>query len=367
MPGNIESLLAIAQEKAASDLHLNVDRTPVIRVDGKLQKLDNHPPLDNKEIHEILAGITSAEQMGKFLDNKELDFSYESEKTGRFRVNACYQKNAISLAFRLLMRVLSPLEVLGLPPIYGELALRPRGLILVTGPTGSGKSTSMAAMIHHINNNAERYIITIEDPIEYVHQDKKSVIIQRNVGEDTESFATALKHSLRHDPDVIVVGEMRDLTTISIALSAAETGHLVLGTLHTIDASETIDRVVEVFPAEQQAQVRLQLSQVLVAVLSQALVRRIGGGRIPALEIMLCSNPIKNLIREGQVHQLYSNIQIGQKEGMITLNQSLYNLVMKRIITLEEARTHCSNITQFEQLMQYKTLGTSRTPVGSVR
>jgi twitching motility protein PilT len=367
MSSQIESLLTVAQEKGASDLHLNADRTPVIRVDGKLQKLDSYSNLGDKEILEILEGITSPEQMKKFLANKELDFSYESEKTGRFRVNACYQKNSISLAFRLLMRVLSPLDVLGLPSIYGELALRPRGLILVTGPTGSGKSTSMAAMIHHINNYAERYIITIEDPIEYIHQDNKSVIIQRNVGEDTESFATALKHALRHDPDVIVVGEMRDLTTISIALSAAETGHLVFGTLHTIDATETVDRVVEVFPAEQQAQIRLQLSQVLLSVLSQTLVRRIGGGRIPALEIMFCNNPIKNLIREGQIHQLSSNIQIGQKEGMITLNQSLANLVMKKVISIEEAKTHCSNISQFEQLMQYITSGVSRTLVGTVR
>ncbi len=366
MPSKIESLLALAQEKSASDLHLNVDRHPVIRIDGKLQKLDNHPPMGAKEIHGILVSIVSPEQMDKFLTNKELDFSYESE-TGRFRVNACFQKNTISLAFRLLMRVLYPLQSLSLPSIYGELALRPRGLILVTGPTGSGKSTSMAAMINHINNHAERYIVTIEDPIEYIHKDNKSVIIQRNVGEDTESFATALKHTLRHDPDVIVVGEMRDLTTIAIALSAAETGHLVLGTLHTVDASETIDRVVEVFPGEQQAQIRLQLSQVLLAVLSQRLVPRIGGGRVPALEIMLCTNAIKNLIREGQVHQIYSNVQTGQKEGMITLNQSLLNLVIKKIITLEEAKAHCSNVSQFEQLMQYTALGTSRTPVGSVR
>jgi twitching motility protein PilT len=357
----------IAQEKSASDLHLNVDRQPVIRIDGKLQKLDNYPPMGAKEIHDILVSIVSPEQMNKFLNNRELDFSYENEKKGRFRVNACFQKNTISLAFRLLMGVLYPLQSLGLPSIYGELALRPRGLILVTGPTGSGKSTSMAAMINHINNHAERYIVTIEDPIEYIHKDNKSVIIQRNVGEDTESFATALKHTLRHDPDVIVVGEMRDLTTIAIALSAAETGHLVLGTLHTVDASETIDRVVEVFPGEQQAQIRLQLSQVLLAVLSQTLVPRIGGGRVPALEIMLCTNAIKNLIREGQVHQIYSNVQMGQKEGMITLNQSLLNLVGRKIITFEEAKAHCSNITQFEQLMQYMTTGTSRTLAGSMR
>jgi twitching motility protein PilT len=354
----IEDLLTIAREKTASDLHLNVDRPPVVRVDGKLQKLDDHPNVTDKEIHEALESITTQEQRNRFFASRELDFSYKNEKIGLFRVNACFQRNSISLAFRLLMGVLTPLEGLGLPNIYGQLAMRPRGLILVTGPTGSGKSTSMAAMINYINENAQRHIITIEDPIEYIHQDNKSLIIQRSVGDDTESFAAALKHTLRHDPDVIVVGEMRDLTTIAIALSAAETGHLVLGTLHTVDAIETIDRVVEVFPGDQQHQIRLQLSQVLLAVLSQTLTRRIGGGRVPALEIMVCSMAIKNLIREGQVHKLQGNIQMGQKEGMITLNQSLANLVISGIISLEDAKAQCSNLSQFEQLVEYARTGT---------
>ena len=233
----------------------------------------------------------------------------------------------------------------------------PRGLILVTGPTGSGKSTSMAAMINHINNEAERHIITIEDPIEYVHEDNKSVIIQRSVGEDTESFATALKHTLRHDPDVIVVGEMRDLATIAIAVTAAETGHLVFGTLHTIDAAETIDRVVEVYLMGQQIQIRLQLSQVLLAVLSQTLARRIGGGRVPACEIMVCNTAIKNLIREGQVHQLYNTIQLGQKEGMQTLNQSLANLVVQNIVSEEEAVKHCSHVERFKKMLNHGMQG----------
>ncbi len=348
MPDQIESLLTIAQEKSASDLHLNVNRPPIIRVDGKLQRLDTRPILEDKDIREILEDVASQEQINKFTKHQELDFSYDNQQLGRFRVNACIQQGSISLAFRLLMRVLSPLSNLGLPDIYGELSLKPRGLILVTGPTGSGKSTTMAAMIHHINNLEERHILTIEDPIEYVHKDNKSVIIQRNVGEDTESFATALKHALRHDPDVIVVGEMRDLTTIAIAVSAAETGHLVFGTLHTIDAGETIDRVVEVFPAGQQEQIKLQLSQVLVAVLSQTLVRRIGGGRVPACEIMICNSAIKHLIRDGQVHQLYSTMQLGQKDGMQTLNQSLATLVVKNIVSLEDAMNHSSNVAQFE-------------------
>jgi twitching motility protein PilT len=215
----------------------------------------------------------------------------------------------------------------------------------------------MAAMVNHINNLEERHIITIEDPIEYVHQDNKSVIIQRSVGEDTESFATALKHTLRHDPDIIVVGEMRDLTTIGIAISAAETGHLVFGTLHTINAGETIDRVVEVFPTGQQAQIRLQLSQVLVAVLSQTLVRRNEGGRIPACEIMICNTAIRHLIREGQIHQLYSNIQLGHKEGMQTLNQSLATLVSNNIVSREEAMRHCSDVEQLETALKHAKLG----------
>jgi twitching motility protein PilT len=215
-------------------------------------------------------------------------------------------------------------------------------------------------MINHINNHAERHIITIEDPIEYVHNDNNSVIIQRSVGEDTESFATALKHTLRHDPDVIVVGEMRDLGTIAIAITAAETGHLVFGTLHTIDAAETIDRVVEVFPTGQQAQIRLQLSQVLLAVLSQTLVKRVEGGRVPACEIMVCNTAIKNLIREGQIHQIYSNIQLGQKEGMQTLNQSLANLVAQNIVSQEEATKHCSNVDRFEQTLIHARQGTMR-------
>ena len=349
----IENMLRIAQEKTASDLHLNINRPPIIRIDGKLQKLNDYPKLEDKDIRSILDEVASPEQVDKFLKHHELDFSYDNPQIGRFRVNACLQKGSISLAFRLLMRVLSPLDSLGLSDVYTELSLRPRGLILVTGPTGSGKSTSMAAMINHINNTAERHIITIEDPIEYVHEDNKSIIIQRSVGEDTESFATALRQTLRHDPDVIVVGEMRDLATIAIAISAAETGHLVLGTLHTIDACETIDRVVEVFPSDQQAQIRLQLSQVLVGVLSQTLVRRIGGGRVPACEIMICNNAVKNLIREGQIHQLHSNIQLGQKEGMRTLNQSLATLVTQNIVSLEDAERHCSNVAQFKQSMKY--------------
>jgi twitching motility protein PilT len=275
------------------------------------------------------------------------------------------QKGSISLAFRLLMPVLSPLTALGLPHMCEELCLKHRGLILVTGPTGSGKSTTMAAMIDHINRTDERHIITIEDPIEYVHEDNRSVIIQRCVGEDTDSFSNALIHALRHDPDVIVVGEMRDLTTIAIAITAAETGHLVFGTLHTISASETIDRVVEVFPPGQQEQIRLQLSQVLVAVISQTLVPRVGEGRVPACEVMVCNNAIKNLIREGQVHQLYSTIQLGQQNGMQTMNQSLATFVANNTVSLEDATKHCSDEKRFQDLIKTTNIVIPRPLVGS--
>ena len=365
MPDRIEGLLKIAQEQSASDLHLNINRPPVVRIDGRLQKVDNQPNLSDTDIREILERITNEEQMERFLKQQELDFSYDNPNIGRFRVNACIQKGSISLAFRLLMRVLSPLTSLGLPYICEELGQRRRGLILVTGPTGSGKSTTMAAMIDHINRNEERHIITIEDPIEYVHEDNRSIIIQRCVGEDTDSFSAALTHALRHDPDVIVVGEMRDLTTIAIAITAAETGHLVLGTLHTIDASETIDRVVEVFPTGQQTQIRLQLSQVLVAVISQTLVRRIGGGRVPACEIMICNPAIKHLIREGQTHQIGNSMQLSQKDGMQSMNDSLASLVTNNIVSLDDAANHSNNTTKFKETMKYTNTARSRPLVES--
>jgi len=343
MGTQIISLLKTAQEMSASDLHLNIDRPPIVRIDGRLKRLEHYPDMEQSTLQEILEEVASPDQINKFYERRELDFSYENVEVGRCRVNACIQQGSISLAFRLLMLVLSPLEELGLPEIYGDLSLKPRGLILVTGPTGSGKSTSMAAMINYINNNQERYILTIEDPIEYVHKDNKSVIIQRNVGDDTESFNDALKHTLRHDPDVIVVGEMRDLITISTAISAAETGHLVFGTLHTIDAVETIDRIVDVFPAGQQEQIKLQLSQVLLAVLSQTLVPRIGGGRAPACEIMLCTTAVKHLIRDGQTHQLQNSMQLGRGEGMRTLNQSLSELVEANIVSIDDAIHHSND------------------------
>jgi twitching motility protein PilT len=349
---DIDKLLATAINKSASDLHLNVGSEPVFRIDGRLKKVDNMPPISEEETVGVLEHITTREQRERFYKDKELDFSYQIPEMGRHRVNALIQKGSISIAFRLLSAVLSPLESLGLPSIYGELSLRPRGLILVTGPTGSGKSTSLAAMIKHINEREEKHIITIEDPVEYVHENIKSIVLQRTVGEDTDSFAEALRRALRHDPDVIVVGEMRDLTTIATAISAAETGHLVMGTLHTVDAPETINRIVDVFPPEQQSQIVLQLSQVLLAVLSQSLIPLNGGGRIPACEILINNTAIKNNIRQKQIHMLHGVMEMCNKEGMQTLNQALNHLVAKGLISITEAMEKSSDTDQLEDLLK---------------
>ncbi len=350
MVDKIVDLLETARDMSASDLHLNVDRPPIVRVDGKLKKLPDCGDLGEKDLRGILEAIASQEQMRRFHECRELDFSYEDERVGRCRVNACIQQGVVSLAFRILMRVLSPLESLGLPEIYAQLSLSPRGLILITGPTGSGKSTSMAAMINHINTHQERHIVTIEDPIEYVYRDDKSVIIQRNVGQDTDSFADALKHALRHDPDVIVVGEMRDLATIATAISAAETGHLVLGTLHTLDAAETIDRIIDVFPAAQQPQVIAQLSNSLRGILAQRLVPSADKSRrILACEVLRANMAARHVIRDQAFHQLVSIMQMGKREGMITLDTCLAELYEAGEITYDTALTNCSEPELFRK------------------
>ncbi|MFC2068937.1 type IV pilus twitching motility protein PilT [Chloroflexota bacterium] len=349
---DVNGLIELAIERSASDLHLNIGSEPILRIDGRLQKVDNLPSLTQGETLEALEQVTTKTQRGRFFEEKELDFSYQIPGLGRHRVNALVQQGEISIAFRLLSAVLSPLESLGLPPIYGELSLKPRGLILVTGPTGSGKSTSLAAMIKHINEREERHIITIEDPIEYVHENIKSLILQRNVGEDTVSFSEALRRALRHDPDVIVVGEMRDLTTMATAISAAETGHLVLGTLHTLDAPETINRIVDVFPDGQQSQIVLQLSQVLVAVLSQTLVPLIKGGRVPACEIMITNAAIKNTIRQKQIHMLHGIMELGRKDGLQTLNHALSRLVEDGLVSQDEALAKSSDTEELENTLK---------------
>jgi twitching motility protein PilT len=323
----------------------------VLRIDGVLVQQDQ-PPLSAEEIEEIFSSVTKSEQRATFQSELELDFVYAAPGIARFRVNALRQKGTISLAFRLIPFEVLSIEKLGLPPICKQLVLKPRGLILVTGPTGSGKSTTLAAMIDYLNENESRNIIAIEAPIEYLHNSKKSIVIQRDLGNDTKSFATALVHSLRHDPDVIVLGEMRDLDTIAAALTAAETGHLVLSTLHTSDAAQTVDRIIDIFPAAQQQQIRLQLSQVLEAVLSQTLLRRVGGGRVAAFEIMIATPAVRNTIREGKTFQLANAMQLGAKDGMQSLDYALADLVNKHIVTEEEAMSKSSNPEQLSKLLR---------------
>ncbi len=346
-------LLELTVDKGASDLHLRVPSPPLLRIDGALVPIQDHPPLTARDVEMILEGITTPEQRSKFLRDLELDFAYSVPGVARFRVSAMRQRGSISLAFRLVPIEVSSIDDLGLPQICKELALKLRGIVLVTGSTGSGKSTTMAAMIHHLNESDSRNVITIEDPIEYLHPNKKCLIAQRDLGDDTTSFDIALVHALRHDPDVIVVGEMRDLSTISTTIRAAETGHLVLSTLHTTDAAQTVDRIIDIFPPEQQQQIRLQLSQAIEAVLSQTLLPRIGGGRIAAFEILVATHAVRNLIREGKSFQLPNVMQLGSQDGMQTMDQALADLVRKRIITQEEAVMKSSNPEQLKKAFQH--------------
>jgi twitching motility protein PilT len=349
-----ERLLKLTVDKCASDLHLRASSPPVLRIDGVLVAQDL-PPIAAEEIEVILASITRPEQMDTFFRDMELDFVYAAPGIARFRVNALRQRDSISLAFRLVPFEAFSIDKLGLPQICKQAILKPRGLVLVTGPTGSGKSTTMAAMIDHLNETESRNVITIEAPIEYLHRNKKCIIVQRDVGQDTKSFGSALIHALRHDPDVIVIGEMRDLDTVATALTAAETGHLVLATLHTTDACQTVDRIIDIFPPSQQMQVRLQLSQALQVVISQALLRRIGGGRVAALEILIANPAVRSLIREGKTFQLASFMQLGSKEGMQTLDGALIDLVRKHIVTAEEAMSKSSNPEQLGNALRAQT------------
>jgi len=348
----IDKLLKLTVEKKASDLHLKSSLPPVLRIDGELVTQEKLPPISAEELEAIFASIVTPEQRNTFAQDLELDFIYSVPDLARFRVSAARQKGTISLALRLVPFKVYPIEVLGLPLILKDLALKPRGLILVTGTTGSGKSTTLAAMINHLNENEKRHVLTIEDPIEFLHEGKKGIIAQRDLAGDTKSFSAALIHALRHDPDVIVVGEMRDLETISTAITAAETGHLVMSTLHTTSASQTIDRIIDVFPPNQQPMVKVQLSQVLEAVISQVLLRRIGGGRIAALEILIATAAVRNLIREGKNFQLPSVMQLGSKDHMQTLNQALAELARKKIVTQEEAMSKSSDPEQLRKLIQ---------------
>jgi twitching motility protein PilT len=333
----LDKLLKLVLEKGASDLHLDVGSSPVLRINGILIPYGEMAPCTLQDIYEVLTRVTTIEQRNHFQQEMELDFAYSYFGLARFRVNVLRQRGTPSLAFRVVPVKASSVDALELPQICKTLILKKAGLILVTGSSGAGKSTTQSAMIDYLNENAMRHVITIEDPIEYIHSNKKCIIVQRDLGDDTKSFDTALTHALRHDPDVIVLGEIRDLSTMSTALRAAETGHLVIGTLHTTDAVRTINRVIDMFPPSQQQQARHQLAETLEAVLSQTLVNRALGGRVGVFEILLANDAVRNVIREDKTHELYSIIQLSSQQGMRTLDDSLAELVVKGTITIEEA------------------------------
>src|ERR1700681_2498937 len=339
---DIAELLAFAVKNKASDLHLSAGLPPMIRVHGDIRRI-NLPPMEHEDVHAMVYDIMSDAQRKTYEEMLECDFSFGIPNLARFRVNAFNQQRGAAVAFRTIPSKVLSLEELAAPKVFAEMTDRPRGLILVTGPTGSGKSTTLAAMVNHVNENVYGHILTIEDPIEFLHESKKCLINQREVGPHTLSFANALRAALREDPDYILVGEMRDLETIRLALTAAETGHLVFGTLHTSSAAKTIDRVVDVFPGEEQDMVRSMLSESLRAVISQTLLKRTGDGRVAAHEIMIGTPAIRNLIREGKIAQMYSSIQTGQSAGMQTLDQCLTELVAKGVVNKEEARYKASN------------------------
>lgn len=349
---SLHQLLKVTIEKGASDLHITAGIPPQLRVNGSLVPLDL-PPLKPAETKQLVYSVLTDAQKHKFEENWELDLSFGVEGLSRFRANVFLQRGAVAAAFRTIPNRILSFEELGLPPVVAELANKPRGLVLVTGPTGSGKSTTLASLIDKINNERHVHVVTIEDPIEFVHQHKKAVINQRELDADTKSFRNALKYILRQDPDVVLIGEMRDLETIESALVIAETGHLAFATLHTNSCVQTINRIVDVFPAHQQPQVRAQLSFVLEGVLSQQLLPRADGkGRVLALEIMIPNAAIRNLIREDKIHQIYSQMQVGQaKFGMQTMNQSLASLYQRRLITLEEALSRSSDPEELRNML----------------
>ncbi len=346
MAVDIAQLLAFAVKSKASDLHLSAGVPPMIRVDGDVKRV-NMPALVHKDVHSMIYDIMNDKQRKDYEEFLETDFSFEIPKLARFRVNAFNQNRGAAAVFRTIPSVIQTLDDLKTPPIFRDISMYPRGIVLVTGPTGSGKSTTLAAMVDYINDNKPDHILTIEDPIEFVHESKRCLINQREVHKDTLGFSEALRSALREDPDVILVGEMRDLETIRLALTAAETGHLVFGTLHTSSAAKTMDRIVDVFPAQEKEMVRSMLSESLRAVISQALLKRNGGGRVAAHEIMIGTPAIRNLIREGKVAQMYSAIQTGVKEGMQTLDQCLQELLTKGVISKEEARFKAQNKDSF--------------------
>ncbi len=339
---DIAELLAFSVKNNASDLHISAGLPPMIRVDGDIRRI-NVPALDHKTVHSLIYDIMNDKQRKDFEEFLETDFSFEIPNLARFRVNAFNHNRGAGGVFRTIPSTILSLEELGAPMSFKDIADQPRGIVLVTGPTGSGKSTTLAAMMDHVNNERFEHILTIEDPIEFVHESKKCLVNQREVHRDTHGFNEALRSALREDPDIILVGELRDLETIRLALTAAETGHLVFGTLHTSSAAKTIDRIIDVFPAAEKTMVRSMLSESLRAVISQTLLKKTGGGRVAAHEIMIGTPAIRNLIREDKVAQMYSAIQTGQAVGMQTLDQNLQELVQRGLVSRLDARSKAMN------------------------
>jgi twitching motility protein PilT len=348
----IELLLEEVIKKKASDLHLQVGLPPMLRVDGALTPATNAPVLTEETIEVLIFAILDDDQKQILLKDKDFDFSFAFGDLGRFRVNAFHERGNLAAALRLIPNEILSIEQLGLPNIINKLADYPRGLVLVTGPTGSGKSTTLAGMIGKINNERATHIITIEDPIEYTHRSRKSVIVQREVHYDTYSFSAALRSALREDPDVVLIGEMRDLETIASAITIAETGHLVLATLHTNSAAQSIDRMIDVFPPHQQPQIRSQLANILQAIVCQRLIPSIGGGRVAAAEILVATSAVRNIIREGKTHQLEAVIQTGAEFGMQSMDRTLVNLIHAGTITYDEARNFAVDLDELDRLMR---------------
>lgn len=348
----IEILLEEVVRKRASDLHLQVGLPPILRVDGSMTPIVGFDPLDEQSIEGLIFAILDQDQRQILLKDKEFDFSFAFGTLGRFRVNAFHERGNLAAALRLIPNEIKTVAELGLPSVVTGFADYPRGLVLVTGPTGSGKSTTLAALIDKINSEKAQHIVTIEDPIEFTHKSKRSAVVQREVHYDTYSFSAALRSSLRQDPDVVLIGEMRDLETISAAITIAETGHLVFATLHTNSASQSIDRMIDVFPPHQQPQIRVQLSNILMGICSQRLVPAIGGGRVVAAEVLVTNPAVRNIIREGKSHQLDAVIQTGADQGMQTMDRTLVSLVQSGVITYDNANEVAVDLVEFERLMR---------------
>ena len=348
----IEILLEEIVRKNASDLHLQVGLPPMMRLDGVLAPFPGYNPLNAEEVEHLVFAILDDDQQKILIKDKEFDFSFAFGDLGRFRVNAFHERGNLAASLRLIPNQIKTITELGMPPVIQSFADFPRGLVLVTGPTGSGKSTTLAALIDKINSEKAQHIITIEDPIEFTHKSKRSAIVQREVYYDTYSFSAALRSSLRQDPDVVLIGEMRDLETISAAITIAETGHLVFATLHTNSAAQSIDRMIDVFPPHQQPQVRSQLANILQGICAQRLVPAIGGGRVVAAEVMVANPAIRNIIREGKTHQLDTVIQTGSDQGMQTMDRTLVKLVQSGVVTYDDAREFAVDLVEFERLMR---------------